>query len=294
MDEKPGVKVIDFSQIVIAVVTANFEPNEVNIDMMRHVALNSIRNNVVKFNAKYPITVIARDNSTNNYWRRDLSYYYKKHRKLNHEEEKAEGGWDWDNIYECLNIIFAEIKENLPYICIDVEKVEADDIIGVLALELKDRDILILSSDGDFTQLHKGNVRQYSPLMKQWVKFKHGSARDDLLFKIITGDQKDTIANIKSKPDYYLTREKGDRAPSITKKFMAPLLESKDPKSLLTGTELERFIENEKLLDLTLIPEEYKIEILRQFDIKPAGKAKLYKYLLKHKLNKLMEKINEF
>lgn len=295
LGEEPGIKIIDFSQIVIAAVTANFKPNEVNMDMMRHVALNSIRFNVKKFKKKYPITVIARDNGENGYWRRDLAYYYKKHRKLKHEEEKEDGGWDWDNIYLCLNTIFKEVQENFPYICIDVDKAEADDIIGVLSQKYGPvRDVLIISSDGDFTPLHKYGVRQWSPMMKKWVTVKHGSPRRDLLMKIIKGDQKDTIANIKSKPDYFLTREVGDRAPSISAKFLAPLLEAKDPKELLTGDELKRYEENEKLLDLDLTPDNIRIEILRQFEIKPPGRAKIYKYLVKNRMTKLMQDMDDF
>lgn len=295
MGEEPGIKVIDFSQIVIAAVTANFEPNDVNMDMMRHVALNSIRFNIKKFKKAYPITVIARDNGANGYWRRDLAYYYKKHRKVKHEEEKDEGGWDWDNIYTCLNTVFNEVKENFPYICIDVDKAEADDIIGVLSKKFGPvRDVLVISSDGDFTQLHKYGIRQWSPMMKKWVKCKHGSPRRDLLMKIIAGDQKDTIANIRSEPDYFYTREKGDRAPVISKKFLAPLLEAKDPKEVLTGKELQRYEENEKLLDLDLIPANIEQEILRQFEIKPAGRGKIYKYFVKSGLTKLMTEMDDF
>lgn len=295
MGEEPGIKVLDFSQLVIAAVTANFEPNEVNMDMMRHVALNSIRFNCKKFNKRYPITVIARDNGENGYWRRDLSYYYKKHRKIKHETEKDEGGWDWDNIYLCLNTIFKEVQENFPYICIDVDKAEADDIIGVLSKTFaEERDFLIVSSDSDFTQLQKYGVSQWSPLLKKWVKCKHGSPRRDLLMKIITGDQKDTISNIKSKSDYFLTREKGDRAPAISKKYLAPLLEAKDPKILLSGEELKRFEENEKLLDLDLIPDNIEKEILRQFEIKPAPRGRIYKYLVKHGLTKLIADMDNF
>ncbi|QHJ78854.1 MAG: hypothetical protein [Caudoviricetes sp.] len=295
MGEQPGIQIIDYSQILIAAITANFEPNDVNMDMMRHVALNSIRHNVLKFKKRYPVVVIARDNSVNGYWRRDLAYYYKKHRKIKHQEEKDEGGWDWNNIYTCMNTVFAEIRDNFPYICIDIDKAEADDIIGVLSRHMGPvRDVLVVSSDGDFTQLHQYGIRQWSPMMKKWVKCKHGSPRRDLLMKIIAGDGKDTIANIKSKSDYFLTRETGDRAPNITKKYLAPLLEAKDPKELLSGTELERFIENEKLLDLTLIPDNIEKEILRQFEITPAPRGRIYKYLVKNRMVKLLNNVSEF
>lgn len=295
MGEEPGIKIIDFSQIVIAAVTANFEPNDVNMDMMRHVALNSIKFNIKKFSKQYPITVIARDNGENGYWRRDIAPYYKKHRKAKHEEEKDAGGWDWDNIYTCLNTIYYEIKENFPYICIDVDKAEADDIIGVLSKKFGPvRDVLVISSDGDFTQLHGYGIRQWSPMMKKWVKCKHGSPRRDLLMKIIAGDQKDTIANIKSKADYHLVREKGDRAPSISQKFLAPLLEAKDPKTLLEGDLLKRYEENEKLLDLNLIPANIEQQILEQFEVKPAPRSRVYKYMIKNRLSKLLPDVSEF
>ena len=293
----PGVNLIDLSQIVVSTITASFTPqDDIDLDFVRHVILNSIRYNALNNKTLYPTIVIAVDNNANGYWRRQESYFYKKHR----EKIRLESDWDWTMIHESMRIVAKELAENLPYIVVDLPSTEADDVIGVLVHYIAENHsktpILITSSDGDFTQLQKfKQVKQWSPMHKKYVKPKHGSARQDLLTKIVKGDAKDTIANIKSPSDFIITKLEGARQASISSKLLAAVFESKDPKSLFKDDELKRFNENELMLDLSLIPDTIKEPIINQFvNVKPAGRSKVYPYLVKHKLVKLLAVASEF
>ncbi|MGL6228684.1 MAG: hypothetical protein ACRC3J_05690 [Culicoidibacterales bacterium] len=293
----PGVNLIDLSQIVVSTITASFTPQDnVDLNFVRHVILNSIRYNALNNKTLYPKIVIAVDNNANGYWRRQKSYFYKKHR----EKIRAESDWDWSSIHESMRTVAKELAENLPYHVIDLPSTEADDVIGVLVHHINETSpktpILVTSSDGDFTQLQKfKNVKQWSPMHKKFVKPKHGSGRNDLLTKIVKGDAKDTIANIKSPADFIITKVDGARQASISSKLLAAVYDSKDPKSLFTGDELKRFEENELMLDLSLVPDTIKQPIINQFEnVKPAGRSKVYPYLIKHKLVKLLEVASEF
>lgn len=294
-DERKGVNLVDFSQIIISTVLAAMDQGEkLSVDTIRHLTLNSIRSGVMKQRNEYPETVICFDNGEGGYWRKKLAFYYKGQRK----KQQAKSKWDWDTIYEAINTVRDELRENMPYKTIWLRGVEADDIIAVLTKHLhKDHNILITSGDGDFTQLQKfgKSVRQWSPIQEKWIKPKFGSPRNDLLTKIVKGDAKDGIANIKSPSDWVINKPEGKRAPSITKKILEQVYDADNPQELFDGDELERFQENEKLLDFELIPDDIQNDIIEQYNtVEVAPKRKIYPYFVKKRLTNLMEKVSEF
>lgn len=293
-----GVNFVDFSQLVISTMMATFKPDEkITVDFMRSLCLNTLRANVAKNKRLYPTIVICVDNAKDGYWRRDFAYYYKKTRA----EKREESGWDWNTIFEGMALVVQELKDNMPYIVVDKTKTEADDTIGVLTNYVVEKhpscQILITSSDGDFTQLHKfKQVKQWSPMMKKWVTCKHGSPRNDLRFKIVKGDKKDCVASINVRSDYYFTQEEGERAKSIsTKNLLDPILNSDDPLSLLTEEQKARYIENEILLDFDKIPDSIRDPIIDQFENgEIAPRRKIYPYFVSKRLVKLLDAINDF
>lgn len=293
-----GVNLVDFSQLVISTITATFKPEDkLDVDIIRHLTLNTIRSNVSKNKKDYPTIVIAIDNAKIGYWRRDVAYYYKKNRA----KSRDKSAMDWETIFEAMHLVTEELKENMPYHVISKDKTEADDVIAVLTKHISTKHpqckILITSSDGDFTQLHKfPKVKQWSPIQKKWVVCKHGSPRNDLRYKIVKGDGKDGISSIKTRSDYKITKLDGERAPMIsTIKFLNPLLEASNPYELLSGDELARYKENEVLLDFELIPEYISSPIIDQFEnVKPAPRRNLYPYFVSKRLVKLIDHINDF
>lgn len=294
-----GVNLVDFSQIVISTLTATYKPEEeIDIDIMRHLCLNTLRSNVLRNKQLYPTVVIAVD--AHGYWRREVAYYYKKNRKGAREKT----GRDWESIFKFMAIVVEELKLNLPYIVIEKPLTEADDTIAVLTKYISVNHpkcrMLITSSDGDFTQLHKyPNVKQWSPIQKKWVLPKHGSSIADLRYKIVKGDRKDGISTIMECSDWNFIKPEGTKAKSVsTVKFLEPILKAVDPLNelaFLTEDHKNRYKENELLLDFDKIPSKISEPIIDQFlNGKTASRSKIYPYFVANRLLKLIDAVNDF
>jgi hypothetical protein len=261
-------------------------------NMIRHMVLNSLRMYNVKFKDKYGKMVICADDKK--YWRRDMFPYYKASRKKNREESP----YDWNLIFETLNRVRDEIRENFPYKVIQVDKTEADDIIGTIChyhgKELKnenDEKILILSSDKDFMQLQKFvNVEQYSPMAKKFLK--ESNPVKFLREHIIKGDRGDGIPNILSSDDTFVTESR--QKPVIEKKLN--IWVTQNPEEFCDATMLKNFRRNESLIDLSKVPTEFFDKILDAYraPTEVKGKDKILNYFIKNRMKLLMEHIQEF
>jgi 5'-3' exonuclease len=229
--------------------------------------------------------VVAID-SKKGYWRRDLYPGYKKKRR----EERKASPVDWPQIFEALGAIISEIKKFLPVRAIEVDRAEADDIIGSLIIANAaapfggnlwpaGRD-LIVSSDSDMAQLQAYGAAQWNP-----VKKKFAFEPDPRLFlkmKIIKGDSSDEIPNIKNPLSIF--ESPGKRQAPARKDFIFKALNDFDS---LSEAEKLRFRENEKLIDMRLINPEISAAVIRAFkDYKfPAkNKAVLYEMAAGFKL----------
>ena len=188
--------IIDMNQISLASLmmhlnmTKTKEPDE---NMVRHMILNSVRMYRTMFNDEYGEVILTYDSK--HYWRRDFFPQYKSNRKKGREADNK----DWDAIFEVLNKIKAEIKENLPYKFLEVYGAEADDIIATICKysqtekdRSKNEKIIIISGDKDFIQLQKYmNVKQYSPILKKLV---NGSNPETYIKEhILKGDTSDGV-----------------------------------------------------------------------------------------------------
>ena len=280
---------IDLNQVLISNLMQQINSNpKVKLDenLIRHMVLNSLRSYSRQFRSKYGEIVVACDSKK--YWRRDVFPFYKAHRKK--DREKSE--FDWHLIFETLNKIRDELKENFPYRVIEVEGAEADDVIGVLTARLAPhQEILILSSDKDFVQLQKySNVSQYSPILKRFVKTE--DPQQYIREHIIRGDRGDGIPNFLSPDNTFVA---GERQKVISKKKLTEWIDA-DPKEFCTTDIMLRgYKRNQMLVDLDYIPEEIKIQIAVSYDsIKPANKQKMLTYFIENRLKNLIEVIDEF
>jgi len=285
--------IIDMNQISLASLMMHLnmtkakKPDE---NMVRHMILNSVRMYRTMFSDKYGEVVLTYDSK--HYWRRDFFPQYKSNRKKGREED----GRNWDAIFEVLNKIKSEIKENLPYKFLEVYGAEADDIIATLCKHsqtekdrTKNENILIVSGDKDFIQLQKYvNVKQYSPILKKYVD---GHNPDTYIKEhILKGDTSDGVPNVLS-PDNTFTD--GLRQKPLGKKKIETWLDI-DIDDL--QDEVKRnYQRNEKLIDLGKIPNELETEILTEFREAPFGdRSKLLNYFIKSRLKNLTETIGEF
>lgn len=282
---------VDYNQVMLASLFAgigNHTDMDVDENLLRHMFLNSIRFNRKKFHDEYGEIVLCVDNK--DVWRRDYFPYYKANRKKSRDESEL----DWNKLFESIHRIRAEIEEFFPYKVISVERCEADDIIATVIheygtdLNMGSEKFLILSGDKDFIQLHQyANVDQYNPVMKKWIR--NDNPNKYLREHVLKGDVGDGIPNILS-PDNCLAV--GERQKPMTKKRMTNFLQS--PEDMDEETKL-RYNRNKKMIDLSLIPEEYKEQILEQYNNeKDIGREHLFNFFVKKKLKNLITDIQDF
>ena len=273
---------IDFTQTIIAGLMAQLKMNggEMSEDMLRHMILNSVRNYQKKYSGDYGEITLCTDAA--NPWRRDFYPQYKANRKKSREADDK----DWGMIFDTLHKVKMEIKENFPYRYMYVEKCEADDIIAVLTKHAKE-DVLIVSGDKDFQQLHKyPYVTQWSPNLNKMI-----DCQDPDLFlreHILTGDKSDGVPNILSNDDCLDLgiRQTPLRKP-IKDKYLRITIESDDKY-------YRNYLRNQTLIDLEFIPAEIEKNILEEFDKPEPVRGKVFDYLRTHRLDQLLNHVEDF
>jgi len=281
---------VDMNQISLASVMMHLnitKRDSVEPGMVRHMILNSLRMYRQMFNEEYGELIICYDSK--HYWRRDYYPEYKASRK----KSRDSSGHDWDDIFEFLNMMKEEIKDNFPYKVLEVYGAEADDIIATLCheLEFDNGKTLILSGDKDFVQLQKyRNVTQYSPITK---KFVNGIDPNEYLYEhVLKGDTGDGVPNVLSPDNTFVD---GLRQKPLSKKKIAewagPMCEQ-----MLPNDEVKRnYQRNKKLIDLTQSPTELFMECKKAYDDAPEGdRSKLLNYFIKNRLQELMSNIGDF
>lgn len=275
---------IDYSQTVIASFCAMSKGSaEVDEDLLRHTILNMIRQYRNQFSKKFGEVVICCDHYKN--WRKDIFPQYKANRKKGRDASEM----DWQKLFECLNVVRDEIKENMPYRVVQVEGAEADDIIATLCT--KQNPTVIVSSDKDFLQLQKyDGVSQWSPIMKKYLK---GDPAESLYEKIIKGDSGDGVPNILSPDETFVSEDMRQRP--ISKKKM-DAWRGKTPEEFCDTHEILRnYYRNKQMVDLSEIPESLRINILTEYENQSEqSRSNLMNYFISKRLKNLMEHIEEF
>ena len=276
---------IDLSQIMVAstMMSMGKDQSQVDINMVRHMVLNSLRMYRQKYHKEYGELILCCDGRHS--WRREHFPPYKASRKTTRDADSR----DWSQIFSCLDTIKSELKEYFPYKYIEIENAEADDIIGVLA-KTWGEPIMIISGDKDFIQLqtHK-NVKQYSPITKKLVTATN--PYNYLKEHILRGDSSDGIPNFLSADNCIV--DKIRQTPITKKKIESWLGES--PVDFCNEEQLRNYHRNMKLIDLQYTPSNIVDQIGKQYDEIPKGKRSgLLNFFIERKLNNLIESIGEF
>ena len=281
---------VDLNQVLISNLMQHLKfvskTHEMNEDLIRHMAINTIRSNVKQFKSKYPNVILCCDSKK--YWRKEYFPFYKSQRK--HDREAS--GYDWGMIFDTLNKIRDEFKVNFPYKVIDVEGAEADDVIAVLTARLSPHgNILILSSDKDFAQLQKyPNVSQYSPILKRFIKIDN--PKTFIREHIIKGDRGDGIPNFLS-PDN--TFAAGERQKMINSKKLQEWVNQDAETFCTTDDMLRGYKRNQTLVDFDYIPDNIQRKIVDAYEEnKPASKEKMLNYFIEKGLKVMIESVSDF
>ena len=273
---------IDFTQTIIAGLMMQLKMNkgEVSEDMLRHMILNSVRMYQKKYAPEYGEMVLCTDASHT--WRKDFYPLYKANRKKGRDASEL----DWNKLFETLQVIKDEIRDNFPYRYMYVEKCEADDIIAILVKHATEP-VMIVSGDKDFQQLHKYDyVKQWSPNVNKLI---HCEDPDRFLKEhILTGDKSDGIPNILSNDDCI---SEGIRQTPLRK----PIKDSHLRMTIQKDDKYYRnYLRNQTLIDLEFIPQNIEDNILEEYSKAEPVKGKVFDYLRVHRLNELLNHVEDF
>jgi len=294
------VILIDYSQVIISNLMAEIGGRSdvaIDVNLLRHMVINTIRSHKLKFEGEYGEIVIACD--SRHYWRKQYFPYYKANRKKAREDSK----FNWQEIFDAINLIKKELAAIFPFKVIEVDGAEADDIIASLVYWSLDNDVregtlipdpkplLIVSGDHDFNQLQKyKHVKQFSPVLKKFVKAET-TPEEYIIHHIIRGDKGDGVPNVLSNDDSIVS---GERQTSISTKKLEEWI--KDPTTMPTDDNFKRnYHRNKTLVDLSMIPKEIQEQIINTFTEYPLrDKGQLLNYFMSNRMKQMIEHIQEF
>ena len=282
MKRSSEIILIDNNQIILSSIftAAKTAQSEDDYGFIRHLVLNTYRKYLSKFRRDYGELIICNDSK--NVWRKDFFPQYKKNRSDRQKKSK----FDWGKIFNELHTIREEMKDVFPYRFVQVERAEADDIIAVIAKNFHHKEkIMIVSSDKDFQQLQRyPNVEQYSPSKKGILRCD--DPYDFLLDHVVRGDSSDGVPNAISDDAVFV---EGRRQTRLTNKKIEELKE--------VGFQQEdNFMErNQKLIDLTMVPDYIEEETMRQMETEVSGdRSKILEYMMKYRLRSLIDNLEDF
>mgnify|MGYP001327435252 FL=1 len=278
---------VDMNQVTISNLMIQMKDEPLSEDLVRHMVLNSLRSYKTKFSKDFGELVLCYDDK--HCWRKDYFPYYKQNRK----KARSESSLNWNELFDILTKIQNELEENFPYKVLKINGAEADDIIAILSNKISStpnlyEEILIISGDKDFIQLHQSdNVKQYSPTLKKFIvdenpeqyKFEH----------IIRGDKGDGVPNVLSQDTVFV---EDLRQRPITKKKLTEWKENGIPE----GEIKRNYQRNKTLIDFDSIPNELGELIYNMWvdKITQNDKSKILPYFMKHRLKELTEKLGDF
>ena len=220
---------------------------------------------------KVPIHTLVLAADSKNSWRYGVWNRYKEDRKKKNAKDKS--NFPWGEYYNQYDQFISDIREHFPVKMIQIDKTEADDIIGVIAHE-ENSLIEVVSTDKDFLQLSCDRIKIYNPMKKQHVS--HPNPAMFLAEQILCGQAKDSIFNIKTPLDH----PEGKRKPGFGPKAFEKVLEYGIGKWLEENKLVDRYKFNKMLMDFAEIPQDIRDTIMSEYtDYKYPDPSKMWKFI---------------
>lgn len=170
--------------------------------------------------------IIVAIDSKKGSWRKEIDSDYKANRKAKRQEFDI----DWDYYFKQYDKLKYNLSINTPFLFIEADKMEADDIIAYSVKYFAPSECVIISTDSDYEQLAcYNNVKIFSPKTKTYkiVKNPHlllakkiqKETTDNLISPIITKadfDRRKMIVDLQTLPDFVEEKVKKelDRIPN--------------------------------------------------------------------------------
>lgn len=301
---------IDYSQFCRAAMYASKMENEADGPFMKYIIIKTLMSMNTKFRDKFGKLVICCDGR--NYWRKEVFPPYKQKRREAQQESKMNEAL----FFEIKNELMNELGDNTPWHVVQIDRMEADDLIGTSA-RVFDEPNVVISSDHDFKQLQMfDNVSQYCPRSH---KFIEESNPDFYRFHhVMKGDAGDGIPNVLSDRDTFITEKRQKPVAQKDINYLFGSLINDGPEGFVSPVEIkvtpeirewlnkkggseERFYENLRLVDLTSLDKEVYVdcengirETLEEQERKYKGSSQLMTYLSKNKMPSLLDNLNDF
>ena len=303
----------DYSQLAISNIMRELQGRTdviINVQIVRHLILNSIRAYHVKFRKQYGELVVCCDSK--NSWRKGIFPQYKANRK----KDRKASPFDWNSIYEALSIVKEELETYFPYPVVYADTAEGDDCIGALIIwsqthhltegnaltEGRPQESIILSGDHDFLALQQyEGVKQYDPVNKKELVITE-PYEAVLMESVLMGCRGDGVPRFMDDDDALV---RGQRATTIMKKKLEEWKRmtaeqiSNDPyltKDYTSEYLLKNLKRNKALVDLHEIPTDLQEQIVKSY-LDQRGirdRSKLMNYFVKNGLNQMVEKMGDF
>lgn len=288
---------IDWNGLSVA---SYFAINSLEIGLLRHSILNSIRIHRKNFYKEFGEIVICCDEGKS--WRKTVYPNYKILR--------GESTVNWYAVYNSLNQIRNELIEEFPYKVVYTDGAEADDIIAVLTQKTEENH-LVVSKDKDMMQLLKlPNVKIYSPTKEKLVtptreytktvnKVKEKIVEDItpnefLVEQIIRGDRVDSVPNFLSDDNVFAEKRSQKSLDRLYVNNLVTCLINKTPVTL-TQEQLKNLNRNKKMISLFEIPEDIQDKIVEAYkNAKTTDRNGLFNYFFKNQLKELSDNISDF
>lgn len=301
---------IDYYQLAITEMLT-LGQQKVTEPLLRHLILNDILSLKKRFGGRFGKILIVSDTNQTKSWRREYFPYYKaaRHKARAEDAAREKDPFDWNEFFVSVNKIYNEIANYTPFLSMMIPGAEGDDIIAVVTQILSEPEfgtepepVLIISTDGDFIQLHRWqNVKQFSKIKNKMITSDSVKGKKvDLIEHIIYGDATDGIPNIFSPNDVYVNENSFSTRMSIKRKQQVlDYLKNEEEFSKNDPLLYERWIRNKTLIDLSMIPVELVKRIENEFNLINGKKIEIgghdvLTYLMMNRCKNLIERVEEF
>ncbi len=232
----------------------DWSKNKLFMEKYEKMYLDSIITLVKKKTFDNSNIIFCMDSPKESLWRTQLHCDYKGDRadlSLKHNFKPV-----FEYTYETMIPNF--ISKNNNIFSLRVEKMEADDLIAIISMYMKEKDplhpIYLVSGDEDFLQLGRDNLTFVNYKIKKPFVLTEEEATNALRTKFIMGDTSDCIPSIFPKG----SRVKKKEILDSDEKLEEYLNSNPDAK--------KQFEFNKKMIDFKNIPKTYVTKVSKQFD----------------------------
>jgi len=241
----------------------DWSSNDIFREKYEKMYFDSIEKLLTKKVIENSIVIFCEDVEQSTLWRHKLILSKEDNKQYKGERPDLKSKYNFTQIFKDTykKLIPKIIKEkNFPVYQLKFDETEADDIIAIICLYFKERDrnkdIIIVSGDDDFTQLGRTNVSILDYRKKMLKTYDENECKEKLRLKIIMGDKSDNIPSIFPKSRKEVSLKQRNIIKESKEEMKTFLKNNKEIR--------ERYELNEKLINFRKIPKRIQIPVIKK------------------------------